>query len=118
MGALRRATRRLLIGTTLIYLIGLFALAALWASAGPRPWWLAITNVFALLMFAPLLCIPAALVIRSGWMHGTVAAALMLFLALFGARFLPRSVPPSSGAAMRVMTFNQLFSNERVADII
>lgn len=119
MQALRRATRRLLIGATLIYCIGLLALAALWFSAGPRPWWLAIANVFALLLFAPLLlCIPAALVIRSWWMRGAVAAALVLFLALFGARFLPRSAPPASGTAIRVMTFNQLYSNERVADII
>ena len=119
MQALRRTTRWLLIGATLIYCIGLLTLAALWASAGPRPWWLAIANVFALLLFAPLLlCIPAALVIRSWWMRGAVAAALVLFLALFGARFLPRSAPPSSGTAIRVMTFNQLFTNERVADII
>jgi len=119
MQALRRATRRLLIGGTLGYCIGLLALAVLWALAGPRPWWLAIANVFALLLFVPLLvCIPAALVIRSWWMRGAVAAVLVLFLALFGVRFLPRSVPPSSGTAIRVMTFNQLFTNERVADII
>lgn len=119
MQALRQATRRLLIGATVIYCIGLFALAALWASADPRPWWLAIANVFALLLFTPLLlCIPAALVIRSWWMRGAVAAALVLFLALFGTRFLPRSTPSSSGTAIRVMTFNQLFTNEHVADII
>ncbi|MEO7910261.1 MAG: endonuclease/exonuclease/phosphatase family protein, partial [Roseiflexaceae bacterium] len=119
MQALRRATRWLLISAILIYCIGLFALAALWASTEPRPWWLAIANVFALLLFAPLLlCIPAALIIRSWWMRGAVATALALFLALFGARFLPHSMPPSSGSAIRVMTFNQLFTNERVADII
>jgi len=119
MQALRRTTRRLLIGATLIYCIGLFALATLWALAGPRPWWLQIANVFALLLFVPLLpCVPAALVIRSRWMHGAIAAALVLFLALFGARFLPRSAPPASGTAIRVMTFNHLFSNEQVANII
>ncbi len=119
MQALRRATRWLLIGATLIYCIGLLTLAALWAATAPQPWWLAIANVFALLLFAPLLlCIPAALFVRSWWMRGAVAAALVLFLALFGTHFLPRSVPPSSGAAIRVMTFNQLFTNKRVADII
>jgi len=117
--ALRQATRRLLIGATLIYCIGLFALAALWAFAEAPPWWLELANVFAILLFAPpLLCIPAALVVRSWWLRGTIAAALALFLALFGAHFLPRAAPPSRGAAIRVMTFNQLFSNERVADII
>jgi endonuclease/exonuclease/phosphatase (EEP) superfamily protein YafD len=108
-----------MIGATSIYCVGLLALAALWATAEPRPWWLAITNVFALLLFAPLLlCIPAALVIRSWWMRGAVAAALALFLALFGARFLPRPASPVSGAPIRVMTFNQLFTNQRSSDII
>lgn len=108
-----------MIGATVIYCIGLLALAALWATAMPRPWWLAITNVFALLLFAPLLlCIPAALVIRSWWMRGAVAAALALFLALFGTHFLPRSAPPASGAPIRVMTFNQLFTNQHTSDII
>src|SRR4051812_36309567 len=120
MRVLLRVMRWLLIGGTLIYCIGLFALAALWASAGPRPWWLELANVFALLLFAPLLlCMLAALAIRSWWMRGAVAAALVLFFALFGARFLPRSASPSSGGTViRVMTFNQLFSNERVDDII
>jgi endonuclease/exonuclease/phosphatase (EEP) superfamily protein YafD len=117
--ALRRATRWLLIGATLIYCIGLLTLAVLWATAGSPPWWLAIANVFALLLFAPLLlCIPAALFIRSRWMQGAVAVVLMLFLVLFGTHFLPRSAPPSGGPAIRVMTFNQLFTNKRVADII
>jgi endonuclease/exonuclease/phosphatase (EEP) superfamily protein YafD len=116
---LRRTTRFLIIGVTVIYSVGLLTLAALWASVASQPWWLEITNVFALLLFVPLLlCIPAALLIRSWWMRGAVAAALMLFLALFGARFLPRSAPPSSGTAIRVMTFNQLYTNERVDDVI
>jgi endonuclease/exonuclease/phosphatase (EEP) superfamily protein YafD len=119
MHALHRATRWLMISATLVYCIGLLALAALWASSAPQPWWLAITNVFALLLFAPLLlCIPAALLIRSRWMRGAVAAALVLFLALFGARFLPRAAAPTSGAPIRVMTFNQFYSNERTSDII
>jgi len=117
--ALRRIICSLAIGAASSYCIGLLALGALWAFAVPRPWWLELTNVFALLLFAPLLlCIPAALIIRSRWIRGAVAAALMLFLALFGARFLPRSAPPSSGTAIRVMTFNQLFTNERTGDII
>src|SRR5689334_11799749 len=105
MQALRRTTRNLIIGATVLYALGLLALAALWASAAPQPWWLTITNVFALLLFAPLLlCIPAALIIRSWWMRGAVVAALALFLALFGARFLPSSAPPTSGTPIRVMT--------------
>src|SRR5262249_41609136 len=104
MRALPRITSILIIGGNVIYWLGVLGLAALWATAAPQPWWLAISNVFALLLFAPLLvCIPAALIIRSWWMRGPVAAALVLFLALFGAHFLPRATPPSSGTAIRVM---------------
>src|SRR5690349_5938682 len=119
MHALRRTTRTLIIAATLIYTIGMLTLAALWATITARPWWLSITNVFALLLFVPLvLCIPAAFFIRSWWIRGAVAAVLVLFLALFGPRLLPRTASAASGAPIRVMTFNQLFTNERTDDII
>jgi endonuclease/exonuclease/phosphatase (EEP) superfamily protein YafD len=109
----------MLIGATLIYCIGLLALATLWALAGQRTWWLELTNTFALLLFAPLLLLlPAALLIRSRWMTGAIAAALALFVALFGARFMPPAARPAAGAPLRIMTFNQLFTNERIADVV
>ena len=42
-----RATRRLLIGATLIYCISMIVLALLWVAAGQQTWWLALSNVFA-----------------------------------------------------------------------
>jgi endonuclease/exonuclease/phosphatase (EEP) superfamily protein YafD len=117
--ALRRTTRRLLIGATLIYCIGMLALAALWALVGQRTWWLELANTFALLLFAPLLLLlPAALLIRSRWTTGAIAAALALFVALFGARFMPPATAPAAGTSLRIMMFNQLFSNERIADVV
>ena len=55
---------------------------------GQRPWWLELTNIFALLLFAPLLLLirrAADSLVLDG---GAVAAALALFVALFGARFI------------------------------
>jgi endonuclease/exonuclease/phosphatase (EEP) superfamily protein YafD len=97
----------------------LLALAALWATAGQRTWWLELANAFALLLFAPLLLLlPAALLIRSRWMAAAVAAALALFVALFGAHFIPPAAPPPAGTPLRVMTFNHLFTNERVDEVV
>lgn len=119
MQALRRTTRWLLIGATLIYCIGLFVLAALWTFVEQRPWWLELTNTFALLLFAPLLLLLlAALLVRSRWMTGAIAAALALFVALFGARFMPPSAPVAAGTPLRIMTFNQLYTNKRVPEVI
>jgi len=116
---LLRTARWLVIGATLLYCIGIIALAAVWTIDSQRTWWLELSNVFAIVLFLPLvLLIPAALVVRSPWMWGAVGLALAIFLALFGARFLPPAAPPSDGAPLRVMTFNQLFTNERAADII
>jgi endonuclease/exonuclease/phosphatase (EEP) superfamily protein YafD len=75
--------------------------------------------MFAPLLFAPLLVlIPCALLVRSWWLRGSIAATLGLFLALFGARFLPPAAAPIGGAPLRVMTFNHLFTNEHVDAVI
>jgi hypothetical protein len=88
--ALLRATRRLLIGATLLYCVVIVALAWLWAARGSETWWLALSNVFAAPLFAPLLLlIPAALAVRSWWMRAAAAVPLAIFVALFGAQFLP-----------------------------
>ena len=119
MQALHRTTRWLLVAATLIYAIGLLALAALWAVVEQRIWWLDLANTFALLLFAPLLILlPAALLIRSRWMMASLAAVLALFVTLFGARFMPPAAAPASGSPLRIMTFNQLFSNKRVPELI
>jgi vancomycin resistance protein VanJ len=117
--ALRRTARWLLVAATLFYSIGLLALAALWMLLRQRPWWLELTHTFALLLFAPvLLLLPAALLIRSRWMLIPIAAVLALFVALFGPRFLPPSSATAAGTPLRVMTFNQLYDNKRVPELI
>jgi vancomycin resistance protein VanJ len=117
--ALLWATRRLLIGATLIYCTSMIVLALLWAAAGQQTWWLALSNIFAALLFAPLLLlIPAAIAVRSRWMRVPVGLALAIFVGLFGAWFLPPVARPSDGTQLRVATFNLLFQNTRVDDII
>jgi endonuclease/exonuclease/phosphatase (EEP) superfamily protein YafD len=103
----------------LIYCVGLFALAALWGFVEPRPWWLELTNTFALLLFAPLLLVlPATLLLRSRWMTGALVAMLALFVALFGSHFKPPAVSPTAGRPLRIMTFNQLFTNQHVPELL
>jgi len=109
----------MLIAATLVYCVGLLALAALWTFVDQRTWWLELTNTFALLLFAPLLpLLPAALLIRSRWMNGALATALALFAVLFGAHFIPPAAPIAAGTPLRIMTFNQLYTNQRVPELI
>jgi endonuclease/exonuclease/phosphatase (EEP) superfamily protein YafD len=116
---LERATRGLLIGAALLYCVSIVALWLLWATQAERIWWLALSNVFALFLFVPLLLLaPAALLVRSRWLRGAAALSLVVFLALFGARLVPRLGLPADGAALRVMTLNQMYANERVDALI
>jgi vancomycin resistance protein VanJ len=116
---LLRATRRLLIGATIIYCTAIIALSALWATVGQPTWWLALTNVFAAPLFVPLLpLIVAALVVRSWWMRGSVVVMAAVFLALFGPQLLPLPARPPAGTLLRVVTFNQLYSNDQVGAIV
>jgi hypothetical protein len=113
------AVRRLLIGATLIYCLGVVILMILWTTYIRQAWWVALSNVFALYLFAPLLLfVPAALLVRSRWLRGAVLLSLAVFLALFGARLIPPPARQEGGTTLRVMTLNQLYSNRRVDDII
>ena len=119
MGTILLSTRRLLIGLASIYCIGVVAMAILWAVRPQPVWWLALTNVFALYLFTPLLFLaPAALLLRSRWLRASVVVALVTFLALFGARLAPPTGRPGPGVPLRVVTLNQLYSNQRVDDLI
>jgi vancomycin resistance protein VanJ len=116
---LKRATRGLLTGAALLYCITVVTLGLLWGIQADRTWWLALSNVFALFWFVPLLLlVPAALLVRSRWLRAAVSLALAAFLALFGARLLPPLGQPTAGTALRVMTLNQLYSNKNVDALI
>jgi endonuclease/exonuclease/phosphatase (EEP) superfamily protein YafD len=116
----RSSWRRALVVASLLYAGALTTLAALWALAPGRLWWADVASVFAAHAFAPLLAlVPLALVTRSPWMRGAVALLLVLFLALFGERFVPRIPPPSSGQpSIRVATFNTWRTNEHPGEAV
>jgi hypothetical protein len=99
-------------GATL-YCIGIIVLAALWSFAPDAHWSIAFSNIFAAHFFVPLLLlVPAALLLRSRWMWVVTALPLLVFLALFGSRFvalLGAAVP--GGTPLRVATLNLLYAN-------
>ena len=41
-----------------------------------------------------------------------------MFVAMFGAPPAPPAAPPAAGTPLRVVSFNQLYSNRRVEDIL
>ena len=119
MDKLALKLRRAGVGLALIYCLCSVALALLWTFVPRGPWWLGLANLFAPHLFLPLvLVLPAALALRSWPLRGGALLSLAAFLALFGGLLLPRSPLPASGAPLRVMTFNHLFSNPEVATVI
>lgn len=119
MQTLLRLLRGLIVAASLCYCLALFGLALLWRAGPQAAWWLALSNMFAPLLFAPLLLLPPlALALRSWAMGGAAAAGLALGLALFGGQLMPRAVAAPPGAPLRVMTFNHLFANPNVGQII
>ncbi len=105
-------------GSALIYCAGLLLLVGLWNSF-PDSGWLAVVNIFALYLFAPLiLLVPAALLIRSRTLRGAAVATLALFLALFGTQLLPPRAIAATGMPLRVATLNHLYSNQNTDAII
>jgi endonuclease/exonuclease/phosphatase (EEP) superfamily protein YafD len=111
--------RGLIVGLALLYCILVVALGLLWTLRADSAWWLALSNVFALYAFAPLLLLaPAALLIGSRWLRAATALPLAVFLALFGARLLPPLGEQPAGQRLRVMTINQLYTNRQVDALI
>ncbi len=94
-------------------------LATLWALDPRAAWWVELSAMIAPLLFVPLLLLlPLALAVRSWPLRGAALLTLVLFLALFGGRFLPAARATPEGRPLRVMTFNHLFSNGRAADVL
>jgi endonuclease/exonuclease/phosphatase (EEP) superfamily protein YafD len=119
VGTLTRAARGLLVGGATLYCIAIVTLSLLWTIAPDNIWWLELSNIFALFLFAPLLPLaPIALLLRSGWLRAAVLFTLAAFMALFGARLIPPLGRPDEGARLRVMTINQNSSNRKVDQLI
>jgi vancomycin resistance protein VanJ len=106
--------------TAALYCMAIMVLAALWSFAPGSHWSIAFSNIFASGFFLPLLLlVPAAVLLRTRWMYIVTLLPLIIFLALFGARFVPRLGPTvTGGTRLRVMTFNQLFSNTNVSGLL
>jgi vancomycin resistance protein VanJ len=97
-------------------IVGWLAARQLW---GDRLWPLAVANSFPVVFFLPL---PVAFVLaafsrkRAAWVAVCIAA--LLWLALFGWRYLPRGLhAEATGAELRVMAFNILVTNRDVEAI-
>jgi vancomycin resistance protein VanJ len=114
-------TARWLAGAgAMLYCTGISVLAALWSFAPNAHWSIAFSNIFAAGFFLPLLLlVPAALLLRSRWMFVVTALPLGVFLALFGARFVPHvGTAAAGGTPLRVVTFNQLFLNTNIPNLL
>ncbi|HEU4323714.1 MAG TPA: endonuclease/exonuclease/phosphatase family protein [Roseiflexaceae bacterium] len=117
--ALAAALRRLALTTALLYCFATTALALVWTLQPTGPWWLVLTNLFAPVLFLPLmLVVPLALLTRSRTLAAAVTLPTVTFLALFGGLLLPKQPPTPPGTPLRVMSFNQLFSNPDTEGVI
>jgi endonuclease/exonuclease/phosphatase (EEP) superfamily protein YafD len=116
---LAATTRRLLAGAGIVYSIGIVALTVLWAIHPQRSWWVELSNIFAIYLFTPLaLLAPLALMVRSRWFRLSVGTVGVIFLALFGGQFVPPLPKTDDGVRLRVVTYNQLYANRHVDDVI
>jgi vancomycin resistance protein VanJ len=115
-----RTARWLVIAGAALYGTGVIVLAALWSFAPNAHWSITFSNIFAAEFFLPLLLLaPGALLLRSRWMYAVTALPLVVFLALFGGRFIPHIRPAAAGGTtLRVVTFNQLFLNTNTDSLL
>ncbi|NJO84429.1 MAG: hypothetical protein HC828_17745 [Blastochloris sp.] len=119
MRHLAATTRRLLVGAAILYSIGIVALTVLWAIQPHRSWWLALSNIFAVYLFVPLVMfVPLAWLVRSIGLRVAVGTVLAVFLALFGARFVPPLPKADDGLRLRVVSYNHLYSNRHIDAVI
>lgn len=87
---------------------------------GDQFWLLAVLNSFPAWLFAPLpLTVGLAALSRRRTTWAAASAPVLLWLALFGWRFLPQTQQvEATGAELRVMAFNVLYTNEDVDSMV
>lgn len=87
---------------------------------GDQVWLLAVLNSFPAWLFAPLpLIVGLAAFSRRRMTWAAATAPVILWLALFGGRFLPQMQQvEATGTELRVMAFNVLYANEDVDTIV
>lgn len=106
---------RYLIASVWVYftLLGLWTLGNL--VTGDRYIPVALITVLGPYLFLPLvLVLPLGLLTWRKDLLGGAAAALVVFILLWGARFLPKSAPDAPGPSLTVMTYNVLGSHDEV----
>jgi vancomycin resistance protein VanJ len=115
-----RTARWLATAGAILYCMGIVVLAGLWSFAPGAHWSIAFSNIFAALFFLPLLLlVPATLLMRTRWMYIVTALPLVVFLSLFGARFVPSlGTTVDGGTRLRAVTFNQLFLNTNTENLL
>lgn len=87
---------------------------------GDQIWLLAVLNSFPAWLFAPLpLVVGLAALSRRRMTWAAASAPALLWLVLFGGRFLPQTQQvEATGADLRVMAFNVLYTNEDVDSMV
>ncbi len=120
MHTILRLLRRGLIGTTLVYLVGIAGLVLLWNGEIREIWWLEVSNIFAPYLFTPmLLLLPAVLLIRSWWFRSAVVILSAIFCMLFIPRWMPSALfQPAVEPHLRVATWNVLYSNANGMEVV
>lgn len=94
----------------------------LWITRGDQGWWMILLNHYGSL--PPLLALPlliVATVKRRWWLTIPLLPALIFYVALFGAYYVPHIANPSAPPALTVMSYNVLFHNQNhrtIADLI
>jgi vancomycin resistance protein VanJ len=112
---------RLIAAFCLAYVAGVLGFFALRALLAHQPWPLMLLNNFVPFLFAPLLLtLPLALLSQSKVTTIALLVVLLLFAALYGPFFLPRSRPAvaSANGTLTVMTFNLQFDHPHPEQIV
>jgi endonuclease/exonuclease/phosphatase (EEP) superfamily protein YafD len=117
------AWQRLLKAAVAFYVAAMVPLVVLWEIAPEVHPLVALSNIFAIYAFAPLVALlPLALLLRWRVLGTTLAALLLVALLLFVPALLPRPAQPlfaeHPDPILRVVTFNQLSFNQRVDDAV
>ena len=102
-------------GFVACYSAAVLAWVVVWRLLGDATWWLVLINRFSAFLFvpAPLLLLWGIRTRRARWL-AVSSVPLAVYGALYWPYAFPRlAVPPAGSTALRVMTFNILYSEHR-----
>lgn len=119
-----RVGSRLMTATAVGYALALLLLALVWLAAPELTWWVRLSAIFGIWLYAPL---PLVALLAAARPNPPRIAAAALGLALFAWQFGPGLLPHPTplgqsgrpqGVALRAMTYNQLYSNTDMPQIL